>query len=119
MLGVPRLTFGRAFIGQFNLQTTKQIMKKYTATFILDTRSYNDPVETLVDNIKGVMESVGCKIESVENMGQRTFVRTPDRKFPAGIYVQVKFEGPSNANSQIKEKLRLDKTVDRILVLAD
>lgn len=94
-------------------------MKKYTATFILDTRSYTEPVETLIEKIKGVMTSVGCKIDSVENLGQRTFVRTPDKKFPAGIYVEFKFEGPSNANSQIKEKLRLDKTINRILVLAD
>ncbi|PWM29287.1 MAG: 30S ribosomal protein S6 [Verrucomicrobia bacterium] len=94
-------------------------MKKYTATFILDTRSYQDPVENLIERLKGVMESVGCKIENVENMGQRAFARTTDKKFPAGIYVRIKFEGPASANSQIKEKLRLDKTVNRVLVLAD
>lgn len=94
-------------------------MKKYTATFILDTRSYQDPVETLIERLKGVMESVGCKIENVENMGQRTFARTTDKKFPAGIYVRINFEGSASANSQIKEKLRLDKTVNRVIILAD
>ncbi len=92
--------------------------KKYNATFILDTRGYTDPVENLVEKIKGVIESTGCKVESVENLGQKQFVRTTDKKFPSGIYVEFNYEGPAEANAQIREKLRLDKTVDRILVLA-
>ena len=64
--------------------------KKYTATFILDTRGYNDPVETLIEKLKGVIESAECKISDVRNLGQKTFARTADRKFPAGIYVENK-----------------------------
>ena len=93
--------------------------KKYKATFILDTRGYNDPVETLIEKIKGVVESANCKVLSVENLGQKTFARTTDRAFPAGIYVEIVFEGPTTANNTIKEKLRLDKTVNRVLVMAD
>jgi ribosomal protein S6 len=93
--------------------------KKYKATFILDTRGYNEPVETLVEKIKSVIESANCKIQAVENLGQKTFARTTDRSFPAGIYVEVSFEGPATANSVIKEKLRLDKTVNRVLVMAE
>ena len=92
--------------------------KKYKATFILDTRGYNEPVETLIEKLKGIIESAQCKIEKTENLGQRTFARTTDRSFPAGIYVEFSFEGPASANEQIKEKLRLDKTVNRVLVQA-
>ena len=77
--------------------------KKYKATFILDTRGYTDPVETLIEKVKGVIESANCKVLSVENLGQKTFARTTDRAFPAGIYVEYSFEGPSTANSVIKE----------------
>ena len=93
--------------------------KKDTATFILDTRGYNDPVEPLIEKLKGVIESAECKISDVRNLGQKTFARTADRKFPAGIYVEFKYEGPSTANSVIREKLRLDKTVNRILVISE
>ena len=92
--------------------------KKYNATFILDTRGYDKPVETLVEKLKGVIESVGGKVESVENMGQKQFVRVVDRKFPSGIYVNFVFEGASSVPAQIKEKLSLDRTVNRILILA-
>ena len=92
--------------------------KKYQTTFILDTRGYNEPVETLVEKLKGVIESAGCKIESAENLGQKTFARATDRNFPAGIYVKFAYEGPSNSASVIREKLKLDKTVNRFMVVA-
>lgn len=93
--------------------------KKYKSTFILDTRGYTEPVETLIERLKSVIESVGCKVSGVENLGQKTFARAVDRTFPAGLYVQFSYEGPSSSNAQIKEKLRLDKTVNRILVIAE
>lgn len=92
--------------------------KKYQATFILDTRGYSEPVETLIEKIKTAIESCGCKIESVENLGQKAFARTTDRNFPAGIYVNVNYEGDTSSNTQIKEKFNLDKTVNRILIIA-
>ncbi len=92
--------------------------KKYQTTFILDTRGYNEPVETLVEKLKGIIESVGCKIEASENLGQKNFARATDRSFPAGIYVRFDYEGPTNSASVIREKLRLDRTVDRFIVIA-
>ncbi|MFR6032515.1 MAG: 30S ribosomal protein S6, partial [Bacilli bacterium] len=50
--------------------------KKYKSTFILDTRGYTEPVETLIERLKSVIESVGCKVSGVENLGQKTFART-------------------------------------------
>lgn len=93
--------------------------KKYTATFILDTRGYTDPVETLIEKIKSVIESAGCKVSKVENLGQKSFVRVVDKKFPSGIYVEISYEAPASANAQIREKFRLDKTVDRIMILSE
>ena len=92
--------------------------KKYQTTFILDTRGYNEPVETLVEKLKCVIESAGCKIESAENLGQKTFARAADRNFPAGIYVKFAYEGPANSAAVIREKLKLDKTVNRFMVVA-
>ncbi len=92
--------------------------KKYNATFILDTRGYEESVETLIEKLKSVVESVGGKVESVDNMGSKQFVRTVDRKFPSGIYVTIVFSGSASVPAQIKEKLKLDKTVNRLMILA-
>ncbi|MBO6102519.1 MAG: 30S ribosomal protein S6 [Opitutales bacterium] len=90
--------------------------KKYKATFVLDTRGYDQDVETLIEKLKGVIASVGGSVESAENLGVKEFSRTPDRKFVSGIFVEVKFDGPVSAPAQIKEKLVRDKTVNRLMV---
>lgn len=92
--------------------------KKYKATFVLDTRGYDQSVDTLIEKLTGIVTAIGGKVEKVENLGVKEFVRTPDRKFVSGVYVCVEFEGPSNSASQIKEKLSRDKTVNRLIVLA-
>lgn len=93
--------------------------KKYKATFVLDTRGYDQSVDTLIEKLTGIVTAIGGKVEKTENLGVKEFVRTPDRKFVSGVYVCVEFECPSNSASQIKEKLSRDKTVNRLIVLAE
>lgn len=90
--------------------------RNYRATFLLDTRNYQQPVETLVEKVTGTIESVKGSIKKVNNLGQKEFARVTKRKFPSGIYLELLFEGPSDAPAAIKEKLRLDRNVNRILV---
>lgn len=89
---------------------------KYLATFILDTRNYAEPVETLIEKITTTINAVGGEVNSVKNLGQKEFVRVTDRKYPAGIYVQYEMEAPAEVPSALQEKFRLDRTVNRILV---
>ena len=62
-----------AFFSKTNKNLSKKTMnnKKYIATFVLDTRGYDQPVETLIEKLKGVIEAVGGKVESAENKGVR------------------------------------------------
>lgn len=92
--------------------------KKYKATFVLDTRGYDQPVDTLIEKLTSLVASLDGKVESVENLGSREFARTPDRKFVSGIFVKFEMTGPVTLPVQIKEKLRRDKTIDRILIQA-
>jgi len=92
------------------------VQNNYTATFILDTRNYTDPIETLIDTLKAGIESTGATVGEVENLGQKPFIRVTDRAFPAGIYVKMDFSGPGSSAEALKEKFRLDKTVDRLLI---
>ena len=111
---------GSLFIAKQNLfKNINMDNKKYKATFVLDTRGYDQSVDTLIEKLTGIVTAVGGKVEKVENLGVKEFVRTPDRKFVSGVYVCVEFEGPSNSASQIKEKLSRDKTVNRLIVLAE
>ena len=69
-----------------------------------------------IEKLKEVLKSIDCKVNEVENLGQKEFSRVVDRKFPSGLYVQFHFEGPVNAPTTFREKLRLDRTINRLLV---
>ena len=91
---------------------------KYLANFILDTRNFDQPVETIIEKITSVIDAIGGEVAKVKNLGQKDFVRITDRKFPAGIYLQFDILAPSTAPAALQEKFALDKSVDRIMVLA-
>jgi ribosomal protein S6 len=89
---------------------------QYLATVILDTRNYAEAVDTLIEKVKEGFTSIGFEVTKIDNLGQKDFVRTTDRHFQAGIFVAYSLSGPANASTQIQEKFRLDKQVNRILV---
>jgi small subunit ribosomal protein S6 len=96
--------------------TTATIRRDYLASIILDLRGSTDAPETVIDKLKDVLKSIDCKVNEVENLGQKEFSRVVDRKFPSGLYVQFHFEGPVTAPTAFREKLRLDRTINRLLV---
>lgn len=93
--------------------------RNYEATFILDTRSYQEPVETLIEKIKTTIQGIQGVVNTTENHGQKPFARVTDRKFPAGIYVSFKVTAEPAFPSALKARFNLDKTVDRILVTVE
>ena len=90
--------------------------RHYTVSLILDLRGSAEAPDAAIDRLKEILKSIDCKVSEVENLGQREFSRAVDRKFLSGLYVQIKFEGPVSAPAAFAEKLRLDRTVDRIMV---
>ena len=96
--------------------TTATIRRSYRVSLILDLRGSAESPEVAIDRLKDILKSIDCKVSEVENLGQREFSRAVDRKFLSGLYVQISFEGPVTAPAAFAEKLRLDRTVDRILV---
>lgn len=92
--------------------------KKYKATFVLDTRGYDKPVDTLIEKLTTLITSLEGKVDAVENMGVKEFVRVTDSKFVSGVYVCFEITAPVSLPSAIKEKLRRDKTVNRLLIQA-
>lgn len=89
---------------------------KYCASLILDTRNYQEPIESLIGEIKSKMESVGCEVESIKNLGMHAFTRVVNRKFPEGIYVRFFFESLPKCVKELKDKFVLDKRVSRIFI---
>lgn len=89
---------------------------KYRANFILDTRNYDQPVETLIENISKSLGELEAEVLRVINDGRKEFIRVTDKKHTGDIYLVFDVNAPSNFNAEIQEKFRLDRTVKRIMV---
>ena len=92
------------------------LTKKYKASFILDTRGYDSPVETLVEKLEGLLKSLGAEVEASKNLGRHDFVRVTEKGHTGDSYLEIEFSGGASVPAALHEKLRLDKTVKRILV---
>lgn len=97
------------------MTTTKKDTRAYRATAILDLRGVTDAPEAVVDRLKDTFKGLGAKVGEVTNLGQRDFTRVVDRKFPAGIYVRFEVQGGPTLPVAFREKVRLDRTVHRVL----
>ncbi len=96
--------------------TATQTNRKYRASFILDTRETEIPVESLIEKLTEALSAVGGVAERVENLGRQDFVRITDKDHPGDFYLQIYFDGPPDSVAKLQENLRLDKTVKRIFV---
>lgn len=91
-------------------------LKKYRVTMIFDLRNFAEPVETLIEKMKTLLETLGAKVEKTENLGVKDFVRITDRRLPSAPYAQFVIDAPATLPVAFREKLRLDRSVKRILV---
>lgn len=90
--------------------------RKYKATFVIDTRGREESLDQLVDKVKSDIAAVHGEVLAVESLGQRDFARLSDGHMAAAPYVQVDFSGPGESPKNLRERLRLNPIVHRVLV---
>jgi small subunit ribosomal protein S6 len=79
-------------------------------------RGYTEPIDTIFAKLRDVVTGLGGNILDFKTLGQKVFERAVDKKYLAGEYVQITFETDPSVPAAIKEKLRLDKTINRIFI---
>lgn len=99
--------------------TQTQALNNYRSTFILDTRGYEEPMESLIEKIKTTLTQLGCEIEQTNDLGVKEFARVTDPRFPRTNYIQYQFKATPEAPQAIREKFKLDRTVYRIFIEKD
>jgi len=93
--------------------------RPYRAIFILDTRENEETVDEIINRISQAIGSFDGEVEKVENLGIKEFARTPIHGFASAPYIQVDFRSGINGPSTLQEKLRLDKTIDRVVITSN
>ncbi len=88
----------------------------YKTTFILDLRQSDDDAEKVLAEIKELLGTIGAEVSEANDRGVREFARAADQRFTQGHYLEFYFSGPGSVPADLKEKLRLDKRINRIFV---
>lgn len=89
-------------------------MKKYEGLFILNTAGREEGVKEAIDRITAEITAVGGKVETTQKMDRRPFARVPDKKVPAGFYVNVIFTSTGEALKQLHTRFALNEEVYRV-----
>jgi ribosomal protein S6 len=90
-------------------------MKKYEGLFILNTAGREEGIKEAIDRITAEITAVGGKVETTQKMDRRPFARVPDKKVPAGFYLNVIFSGPGAALAQLHNRFAMSEEVYRVL----
>ncbi len=90
-------------------------MKRYEGLFILNTAGKEETIKDTIDKLSTEITAAGGKVETVQKMDKRTFSRIADKKFNAGFYVNIIFEGQPTIIEQLKHRFAMDEDVFRVL----
>ena len=90
-------------------------MKRYEGLFILETAGKEEGIKEAIDKISAEITTVGGKVETVQKMDKRSFMRVANKKHNAGYYVNIIFESQPGGLDQLKHRLAMNADVFRAL----
>jgi ribosomal protein S6 len=90
-------------------------VKRYEGLFILDTAGKEEGLKDTIDKLSSEITAAGGKVETVQKMDKRNFVRVADKKYNSGYYVNIIFESEPAALDQLKHRLSMNGDVFRVL----
>ncbi len=90
-------------------------MKKYEGLFILNTAAREEGVKEAIDKVSAEIAASGGRVETVQKMDKRAFVRVANKKHSSGFYVNVIFESEPSALAGLRSRFALNEEVFRVL----
>jgi ribosomal protein S6 len=90
-------------------------VKRYEGLFILDTAGKEEGLKDSIDKISAEITSLGAKVETVQKMDKKSFMRVADKKHASGFYVNIIFESEAAVLDQLKHRLTMNPDVFRVM----
>lgn len=89
--------------------------QKYELLYIIPSKYTEDEVKSIMDKVKGDIESASGKVEEMHNLGKRRLAY-PVKHVRFGNYVLVWFEAETEKLAKLNETMRLDVQILRHLI---
>jgi len=90
-------------------------VKRYEGLFILDTAGKEETIKDTIDKTSTEITSAGGKVETVQKMDKKSFMRVANKRYTAGFYVNVIFEIAPTALDALKHRFTMNSDVFRVL----
>jgi len=87
----------------------------YLATIVIDPRGADGSADEMIPKLSEIIRDTEGDVTKVENVGTHDFAY-PQKKMIRGTYLQFEIAGSSNFPDSLKERLQLEKKVDRLLI---
>ena len=88
----------------------------YSATIVIDPRGSDGSSSEMIPKLTEIIAQSEGEVLKVQELGQHDFAYPTKKEFTRGTYLQFDISGSPETPSKIKDKLRLEKKVDRILI---
>lgn len=81
----------------------------------MNTSGKEEGIKDVIDKVSAEITSAGGKVETVQKMDKRNFVRVADKKHNSGFYVNVIFESQPAVLPQLQSRFALNDEVFRVM----
>ncbi|MCI0744671.1 MAG: 30S ribosomal protein S6 [Verrucomicrobia subdivision 3 bacterium] len=90
-------------------------MKRYEGLFILNTAGKEEGIKDMIDKVSAEITSAGGRIETVQKMDKKNFMRVADKRFNSGFYVNIIFDAKPDSIAGLRKHLVLNDDVFRVM----
>ena len=90
-------------------------MKRYEGLFILNIAGKEEGITDAINKISADITAAGGKVETVQKMDKKNFVRVADKRHSAGFYANLIFAATPAVVAQLQSKFKLNEDVFRVL----
>jgi ribosomal protein S6 len=82
----------------------------------LNTAAREEAIKDIIDKVSAEITASGGRVETVQKMDKRAFVRVADKKHSSGFYVNVIFETQPGALAALRNRFALNDEIFRVLL---
>ena len=90
--------------------------RNYIATIVYDARGADGSSDEMIPKLSEIIRQVDGEVTKVDNQGSHDFIYPQSKDRTSGTYLQFEVESDAAMPIRLKEKLKLEKKVDRILI---
>lgn len=90
--------------------------KNYLATIVFDPRGPDGTSDEMIPKLSEVISESDGEVIKVENQGNHDFAYPQKKGLSNATFLQFEIMGLPSTPETIKQKLKLEKKVDRVLI---